>query len=454
MACAVETSTPEQLLLPFVNLDAPIGPRGAEPPQFFNFHLSAFRFALAMDDELQEILRKLIESPETSLLVVGDDIERRVTWARAMLSAREGLGEPVFLKSADDWEGLDDEVEAVVVPDVTAASDREQGLLLEWLTEGTRVVAAGASDPDGAVREGELRADLFYRLAVAPFPVGEIDTDVEAEAVVEQVVERDDDRGAGSQRAMPSAAVAEWCQRAGVAPVRSWRHTHLEEGDLWTLEVGASATEAWHRLRETSEPENGVPVVTPGREVVDELLERQHFEHERISARTSDWRLDDWRRAAESVDLAHWIDETIEREIAEGRDASFFEAESWELVARSDEEASFVDRGADDAAVTIVPVDEAWEVPAFFHFGGYVGTPSAHLHAAIMKYWADNWGARVSGIGADMLDVYLDEPLRDRDEVLEVAREYFAYCPPSMGDDITDLARRIDGAHWWFFWWD
>ncbi len=408
-----------------------------------------------MDDELEEILRILVESSESPILVVGDEVERRRVWARAILEARDGIERIAVLGEDDDWERVAGEVEAVVAPDVAAVSEDRQILLLEWVVEGDCIVAAGASDPNRAVREGEVRTDLYYRLAVAPFAVGDIEHGIASEEAIARTLGSDDEQAAGSERAMPPERLAAWAERAGVQPVRSWRHDHLEDGELWTLELGEpSVTEAWHRLRETAESGDGVAVVTSGREAVDELLERQHFGHERISERTADWRLDDWRRAAREVDPADWTDEGIEREIAEGLEASYFEAAPLEAPDRSDEQPSIVERAGESASVTLVPVEEAWEVPAFFHFGGHVGTPRADRHAAMLKHWSERWGATVFGIAFDSLDVYLDEPLRERDQVLEVAREQFVYCTPPIGENIAEVARWIQGARWWSFWWD
>lgn len=410
-----------------------------------------------MDRDLRKLLQYLLENERSSFLLIGSDAKRRTDWARAILEERSGLDRVVVLESDRDWERAGDDVDAVIVPSVTAVSDDRQLTLLEWMTEGTRVVAAGAADPDAAVEEEELRVDLYYRLNVAPFPLDAFEATRTGSPDEVLDAAREDATGAegGSERAVPPEWLADWCARANVEPTRAWRHAHLEDGELWTMELGSpSAPRAWRRLSETADDLGYQPVVTTGREAVDTLLERQHFEHEAISPETADWRLEDWRRAAAGVDVDGWIAQVIEREKAEGLGASYFDPEPFEAPERDDENSFLVERADDGAAITLVPVDAAAEVPAFFHYGGYNANPQPDRHVAMLRRWADAWDATVFGISPDILELYVPEPVRDADDAVAIARQQHVYCPSVPVENIAGRARSVQNAHWWTFWWD
>ncbi|MFB6373234.1 MAG: hypothetical protein ABEN55_08995, partial [Bradymonadaceae bacterium] len=117
------------------------------------------------------------------------------------------------------------------------------------------------------------------------------------------------------------------------------------DGQLWTIKLDSPAVpRAWRQLSETAENLGYHPVVTSGRDSVDTLLERQHFEHDAISPETADWRLEDWRQAAAGVDVDRWIRQAIGREKADGLGASYFDPEPVEAHDRDEEESSVVKR--------------------------------------------------------------------------------------------------------------
>ncbi|MFB6373235.1 MAG: sigma 54-interacting transcriptional regulator [Bradymonadaceae bacterium] len=129
-----------------------------------------------MDQHLRDVLQHLVENDSTPILITGSDTRRRTDWARAILEERSGLDGVVILESDRDWERAEEaDVDAVVVPSLAAVDDERQNTLLTWVTEGTRVVAAGAANPDKAVTEQEIRVDLYYRLNLAPLPLDEFE---------------------------------------------------------------------------------------------------------------------------------------------------------------------------------------------------------------------------------------------------------------------------------------
>lgn len=412
-----------------------------------------------MDRHLLDVLRHLVEHDDAPVLVSGADAERRTDWARAIFEERSELDRAVLLESDSDWErAADDDIDAVIVPSLEAVDDERQATLLEWIADGIRVVAAGAADPDEAVRQNEIRVDLFYRLSLTPLPLGEFEATRQrppGEVLAEALADASETE-AGSERAVPSEWLADWCARAELQPTRAWRHSHLEDGELWTMEFeSAPVTRAWRRLSETSGDLAYSPVVTPGRESVDTLLRDQHFEHDVVSPETADWRLEDWLRAASGVDVDRWVRRAVEREKAEGLGESYFDPdEPIEPVDRDDEGSYLVERAAGTAAVTLVPVADGPSVPAFFHYGGFNANPSAERHVAMLRHWLDRWDATLFGLSPEILELYVDDPITDADDAVAAAREQFAYCPSAPGQNIAVPARQILRAHWWTCWWD
>lgn len=407
-----------------------------------------------MDPQLQTLLEHLVTDEEGSIFVTGADATTRRATALAILDARRDVRDTVVVESAPDWERAP-RADAVVIPELTTLDDERQRTLVGWLTDDGPVVAAGVDDPNAAVRAEELRVDLHYELSAAPLPLDGFDAFAEAppEEVVERAAAAADEREADSERRVPPAWLARWCERADLAPTRAWCHDHLERRELWTLETGAtSPTEAREKLRHTADGEDGHPVVTDGRDDVDRLLQRQHFDHETFSPRTADWRLDDWLEAAAGVDLERWIERQIERAAAEGLGPEYFEPDALEPPDGVDDEPT-VRRQEDHATVTVVPVDSPADVPAFFHFGFGNANPTPDRHVAMLRRWARRWNATLFGIGTDWLELTVTDPVADPETALEIAREHFVYCPDAPGANIAKFAQSILGASYWSFRW-
>lgn len=50
--------------------------------------------------------------------------------------------------------------------------------------------------------------------------------------------------------------------------------------------------------------------------------------------------------------------------------------------------------------------------------------------------------------------LFVEQPIRDRETALELAREHFVYCPSVPEQNIVRFARTVYNSHWWSFWWD
>ncbi|MEU4566847.1 DUF4253 domain-containing protein [Micromonospora sp. NPDC023956] len=101
-------------------------------------------------------------------------------------------------------------------------------------------------------------------------------------------------------------------------------------------------------------------------------------------------------------------------------------------------------RGADTLAVT------GWTGPANF-------TNDSGELAAVVRSWEERFGARVVGLGFDILHLSVAAPPTSSEHALRVAAEHFAFCPDNVwqgSGTLAAYAEQIVGLNCWSFWWD
>lgn len=110
-----------------------------------------------------------------------------------------------------------------------------------------------------------------------------------------------------------------------------------------------------------------------------------------------------------------------------------------------------------DVYIALVPVTNSWMIPAFLKIGGWNDCPTAAEHTAIFKYWHEQYGIRVAGITADVIELEVERPPTTPEQALQLARQQFIYCPDIVyqgTQSIAALASALLNARVWFFWWD
>jgi Domain of unknown function (DUF4253) len=92
---------------------------------------------------------------------------------------------------------------------------------------------------------------------------------------------------------------------------------------------------------------------------------------------------------------------------------------------------------------------------------GWTGAANVHqdpaLLSAVLRSWEDRWAARVVEIGFDTLRLTVGILPRDRQTVLTLAAEHFAFCPDNIWQGAGTLAayaESLQGSRVWTFWWD
>lgn len=104
-----------------------------------------------------------------------------------------------------------------------------------------------------------------------------------------------------------------------------------------------------------------------------------------------------------------------------------------------------------------VKTDQAWKVPVILKYGGWNSCPNPDAQGAIWKYWQTKYGAEIVGITSSIIEAYVPNPPKTRDEAMALAREQFAYCSDNVlqgSETIAVLAESLINNHSWYFWWD
>ena len=226
------------------------------------------------------------------------------------------------------------------------------------------------------------------------------------------------------------------------------------EYDLVSVRVaGADAEKSWWRLRTLLEPLGAWPVILGDTSLETPLVEHLR-ESEAMTLRTI-------TEQANAIDPLSWLKKraAIDRELYEPPRASDVER----ISPKCDTDTRLVGpmeladgKPYPSVSIVIVPTRESWAAPAFFKFGGWNDCPMPAEHVAMIRYWHDAHGAEVATIAADIVELRVARPPRSR-QALAVAQQQFVYAYDIVHQgtiSIDCLAAGIDGAPYWFFWWD
>ncbi len=106
--------------------------------------------------------------------------------------------------------------------------------------------------------------------------------------------------------------------------------------------------------------------------------------------------------------------------------------------------------------MAFIPVKHGWQVPAFLRFGDTNDCPSPSVHVCLMHYWHEKYGAELALMEGDSVQMLVARPPQDKETALDLAFEYSAYCPDTLGmaGSLSDVASYYLKAGRWLFWWD
>ena len=104
-----------------------------------------------------------------------------------------------------------------------------------------------------------------------------------------------------------------------------------------------------------------------------------------------------------------------------------------------------------------VPADKAYEISAWFLFGGFNECPLPKEIIAISKYWYEKYDARVVAITDSEMEFYLKKFPETQKEAEELAIEQFLVSEDlvfQIYDELEELSKELYKAKNWYFWWD
>ena len=107
--------------------------------------------------------------------------------------------------------------------------------------------------------------------------------------------------------------------------------------------------------------------------------------------------------------------------------------------------------------IVLIPSTQGWQAPAYLSFGGFGDCPRPEEHTRILRYWYEEYGAKLVTVGADILELEVEQPLTDPESALQLARIQYDYCPDvasQKGTTLGGMAAALMQRKIWYFWWD
>ncbi len=103
-----------------------------------------------------------------------------------------------------------------------------------------------------------------------------------------------------------------------------------------------------------------------------------------------------------------------------------------------------------------VPVNQPWQILAWFPIGGWDNCPKAEHLVSVAKHWYEGFGAVPAVISEGIIEFAVPQPVSE-EESLPLAEEHYAFCTDivdqSLGT-INALADVLRKSTVWFFWWE
>ena len=107
-------------------------------------------------------------------------------------------------------------------------------------------------------------------------------------------------------------------------------------------------------------------------------------------------------------------------------------------------------------AVVCIPGHDAGRVFQELCMGHFNDCPNPVQHAAVARYWQEEYGALPCFITSDIIVYYVPQPV-GKDRAMQLAEEHMAYCTDIIMQgnwNISTLAHGLQQSHFWYFWWD
>lgn len=135
---------------------------------------------------------------------------------------------------------------------------------------------------------------------------------------------------------------------------------------------------------------------------------------------------------------------------------------SWPSVDRSSDERIVSAYGHGEQTLTrvtlaVLETADPADAPILLRFGAFNDCPHPPVHVAFLRDWRRRFGAVPIAVTADVIELWLAQPVQTREDAWALASEFYAYCPDIV-DQGTETLNALAAETWrsrhWFFWWD
>ena len=105
--------------------------------------------------------------------------------------------------------------------------------------------------------------------------------------------------------------------------------------------------------------------------------------------------------------------------------------------------------------VAIIPCHDSWAAPAYLPVGDLDQCPPPHIHVALAKKWAEQYGAEIVAITSYTIEYHVRRSPTNRDACEQLAWEHVLYAPESLGEQsIREYSHSLAADKTWLFLWD
>ena len=145
-----------------------------------------------------------------------------------------------------------------------------------------------------------------------------------------------------------------------------------------------------------------------------------------------------------SVDEIQW-------EVPEGEELMF---SAYLDIDYDDESKSTIKK---DVVTIKLPTEKSYEAFAWLPMGGFNDCPLPAEMTAMAKYWHEKHGAEPATITYDTVEFYLNQPVSDKEALVELAIEQYLFDVDIVEQGVGDVESLVETLYQnkqWYFWWD
>jgi len=111
----------------------------------------------------------------------------------------------------------------------------------------------------------------------------------------------------------------------------------------------------------------------------------------------------------------------------------------------------------EDVVIVKLPTEKSYEAFAWLPMGGFNDCPLPAEMTAMAKYWHEKHGAELATITYDTAEFYLNQPVSDKEALVELAIEQYLFDVDIVVQGVGDVESLVETLYQnkqWYFWWD